>query len=298
MLRTLALAMAASLLACRPDLGPSDSLVSSVRVLAVRATPPEAKPGTHATYEALVVGPEDDGAAPLLWRWCRAPKPLAENNVVSPSCLEASSLSPAGFGMPLDAVSPVDACSLFGPDTPPGGFRPRDADETGGYYAPLRLDVDGVAPAFYLARIVCNLAEAPTDVASQLAHDYVPNANPHLASIVARVDGNEVTLDAVRVNAAVVLEASWSAEDAETFVYFDRESQVLSTQRESMRVAWHATSGRFETESTGRAADDRATTTDDVWTAPTAPGEVRIWVVLRDSRGGVDFASRAVQVVP
>ena len=71
----------------------------------------------------------------------------------------------------------------------------------------------------------------------------------------------------------------------------------MTTQRESMQVAWYSSGGTLDTESTGRAADDLATTTDDGWDAPESAGTVHLWVVLRDSRGGADFAETDVTVV-
>ena len=56
-------------------------------------------------------------------------------------------------------------------------------------------------------------------------------------------------------------------------------------------MAWYSSGGALDTESTGRAPDDTGTTTDDGWLAPAAPGTVHLWTVLRDSRGGVDFAT-------
>jgi hypothetical protein len=57
-----------------------------------------------------------------------------------------------------------------------------------------------------------------------------------------------------------------------------------------MRVSWFATAGSFAHEITGRAEDETATSSDNVWTAPTMGGPVHLWIVLRDSRGGSDFA--------
>jgi hypothetical protein len=289
-----ALAMAS----CVPGLGPGDWLVASPRILAIQAEPPEGKPGATATYRALVVTPQGTtGVAGVDWRWCVAPEPLTENGAVASACLGTASLRPAGTGPTITAATPTDACSLFGPDTPPGGFRPTDPDATGGYYQPLRTDSAGAPTTFGLVRVLCNLARAPAATASQFAATYVLNANPHLLPLVARVSGAVVDLASVPRSAAVDLEAAWPAGDAETFVYFDPDSQTLSTQRESMRVAWFATAGSLATESTGRAADDPLATTTNTWTAP-AGGTAHLWVVLRDNRGGVDFASYDVTLAP
>lgn len=283
--------------ACRPDLGPADSLVTAPRILAIQGEPPEVKPGAPASYTALVASAGRSVAgAPILWRWCLAPKPVVENGAVSTGCLEASSLAAAGTGPAVSAVTPANACALFGPDTPPGGLRPHDPDSTGGYYQPLRADL-GASTTFDLARVLCNLASAPADVATQYARDYAPNANPHLLPLVATVGGAAASFDAVSPGASVHLEAGWLAADAETYAYFDPAAQSLVTRRESMRVAWYASAGVLDTESTGRAEDDPSTVTDNVWTAPTS-GRADLWLVLRDGRGGVDFATYPIRVAP
>ncbi len=285
--------------ACKPDLGPGDSLVTSTRILAVRADPPEAAPGKGVTYSALVAGADGTvHGAPIVWSYCTAPKPIGENNAVSAACSNAASLVPAGAGPTIGAPPPKDACSRFGPDTPPGGFRPRDPDVTGGYYQPLRLDLDGADATFELMRVTCNLANAPPDVASAFVAAYTPNANPRLAPLGASVAGAPVALDAIRAGSRVSFEASWDASDAEAYAYYDIASEELVTKREAMRVAWYATGGAFDSESTGRAENDTATSTANGWTAPDAVGPIHAWVVLRDSRGGIAFASYEIAVVP
>ncbi len=70
-------------------------------------------------------------------------------------------------------------------------------------------------------------------------------------------------------------------------------------QREAMQVAWYTTAGTLDTESTGRSSTDDATTSDNFWTAPSSAGAIAtLFVVLRDSRGGVDFASVELTVAP
>lgn len=83
---------------------------------------------------------------------------------------------------------------------------------------------------------------------------------------------------------------------AERFVAFDIETQALADQRESIAVAWFATAGSFDSDRTGRSAADPAVTSDNGWTAPATPGPVRLWVVLRDDRGGTGWAEYALEV--
>jgi hypothetical protein len=284
---------------CKPDLTVDDWLVTSSRVLAVKSEPAEAKPGAPLTYTAFLASADgaSDGSAILL-SFCTAPKPPTENNVVSTACLDSSSLVQAGNGLSVVATTPANACALFGPDTPPGGFRPRDPDTTGGYYQPLRLDLPSAAPTLHLERVLCDLGSAPFDIAAAFAQQYVPNSNPHLAPLVAAVGGQPVSIGSIPRGARVELRASWSAADAESYAYFDPAAQTIAARRESMRVAWYVNAGTLDTESTGRAEDDPELSTDNAWTAPSIPGAAKLWLVLRDSRGGSDFASYDLIVSP
>jgi hypothetical protein len=284
---------------CVPSLGPGDSLLTSTRIRAVRADPAEAAPGAMVTFTALVAGPGGTvNDAGVDWSFCTAPKPLTEDNVVSNACLDASSLVAAGVGPTTMAATPSNGCSVFGPDVGSTGARPRDPDGTGGYYQPLRADLAGTDRAFELARIHCDLANADATAAAAFAAAYTLNLNPVLSPLTATIDGAPVALAAIPTGARVILEASWPSSSAETFAFFDQASQTVTTQREAMQVAWYSSGGSLDRESTGRAADDLATTTDDGWDAPSTAGTVHVWVVLRDSRGGAAFAEYDLGVGP
>jgi hypothetical protein len=255
------------------------------------------------TFTALVAGPGGSVAdAPIAWSFCVAPKPITEDNVVSDACLSApgsSSLVALGSGPTVTAPLPANACSTFGPDTVSAAFRPRDPDITGGYYQPLRADLSGADTAFDLARIHCDRANASGASATAFAAAYTLNQNPALLPLTATTaaDGAAVDLSAVPPGAHLELQASWDASSAETFAYYDPTSSTVTTQREAMQVSWYDAAGTLATGSTGRAADDLATTTSVGWTAPASAGATYLWIVLRDSRGGVDFTEVDVTVV-
>jgi hypothetical protein len=64
-----------------------------------------------------------------------------------------------------------------------------------------------------------------------------------------------------------------------------------------MRVSWFASAGTFEHDRSGRPeADAGSPFSDNAWTAPSEAGDVRLWVVLRDDRGGVGYGSFYVHV--
>jgi hypothetical protein len=284
---------------CIPSLGPGDSLITSTTILAIRAVPAEAAPGTSVTFSAFVVDPSGTVAAPrIVWDFCTAPLPLTEDNVVSNACLGAGSIVAAGFGGTTTTNTPAKGCSIFGPDEIQGGYRPPDPDGTGGYYQPLRADLADAPTAFELARIRCDLADASASAVSAFTAAYKLNLNPTLLPVTAMVNDAAAPLTAIPAGATVTLVASWPASSAETFAYYDPVSATVTTQRESMQVAWYSTAGALETEATGRASTDLATTSTNTWTAPSAPGNSHLFVVLRDSRGGVDFTDTELTVVP
>ncbi|HEY3820002.1 MAG TPA: hypothetical protein VGL81_22710 [Polyangiaceae bacterium] len=294
-----ALALACATATCVPSLGPGDSLITTTRILAVRADPAEAAPGAMVTFTSFVASPGGTVTdAAIDWSFCTAPKPLTEDNVVSNACLDSSSLVAAGAGPTTMAATPGNGCSIFGPDVGSAGLRPRDPDGTGGYYQPLRADLTGTGSVFELARIHCDLAAADATAAAAFAAAYTLNLNPQLLPLTASLGGASTALTGIPAGAHVTLEASWPDASAETFAYFDPVAQAVTSQRESMQVAWYSSGGALDTESTGRASDDTATTSDDGWTAPSTGGTVHVWIVLRDSRGGVDFAGYDLVVGP
>jgi len=241
------------------------------------------------------------------------------------------------FQAPVTAADPNDpmtvgACSIFGPLRPPldPNARPRDPDITGGFYEPVRATLPVTDPAragggaallgFDLERIQCRLANAPNDVANQFnnpydaamnPNGYTPNSNPSLAQLTWAINGEAPSLlppiaagmpapaaPVIAPGQHVALEASWSADSVETFPVYSIQTASLSPQREAMRVSWFATAGELEHDVSGRAADDPALTADNDWTAPATAGAVHLWLVLRDSRGGVDFAEYELDVSP
>jgi hypothetical protein len=226
---------------------------------------------------------------------CTAPKPPTEDNAVSAACTDdPSALAPIATAPTVTATIPSDACMLFGPDVPPGGFRPRDPDPTGGYYQPVLADASdaGAALAFGFTRITCNLPTAPPDVAHDYQTMYVANANPTLLPLA--IDG--ASADDVPAGADVTLVASWPPEAVESYLYFDPDAQVLVTRREAMRVSWFATAGTLAVDATAVAETDDATSVSTTWHAPTTPGPAWLWLVLRDSRGGIATQTVAITV--
>jgi len=299
--------------ACKPMVGRAPSLIVGPEVLAVRGVPAEAKQGESVTYDLLVASLDGTVAdPPSNWDLCLTPKPPAESNSVAAACVDA----PPGDAQGADysALVPLNACTLFGPIAPPPQAnqppsRPRDPDSTGGYYLPVRAVVSGLTDrnlvAFDMQRISCNLVGASALVIQDYNTRYKPNANPALAGLDwVTSDANSASLAdgtvVIPSGGIVTLRASFTPDSAEIYPVFDSNLQGLVDRRESMSLGWFATAGAFEHDRTGRAESDPETTSDNTWTSPAVNEvtSVSLWLVLRDSRGGVDFASYQLTVAP
>ena len=270
---------------CESALDQRLSLVEEPRVLAVTSEPAEGKPGDTITLSALVASADGSLTAPPAWALCTAPKPPTEDNAVADGCLGSTQVVALGTAPTATTQIPTDACQLFGPDVPGSGFRPRDPDPTGGYYQPVRADAGEAGLAFGFARITCKLGSAPADVAHDYQTMYVANKNPTLAPI---------TVDHVAADTDVTLTAAW--DPPEQYLYYDPSSQTLITRRESMRVSWFATAGSLPVDATAVGEDDPATSVSTTWHTPAQAGPAWVWLVLRDSRGGIATRSAAITV--
>ena len=277
---------------CQDALDQRLAIVKEPRVLAIVAEPPEVRPGNDVMLTALAGGPDGALEAVPAWSLCAAPKPPTEDNAVADGCL-ADQVVALGSAAAITATVPTDACRTFGPDVASTGFRPRDPDPTGGYYQPVRADLAALDAAFGFARITCNLANAPGDVAQAYRTMYVANTNPTLDPL--SIDGAPSTTT-VPASSDVRLVASWPSDAVETFLYFDPDTQTLVTRRESMRVSWFATGGALAVDASAVAEDDPARSVTTTWQVPEVAGPATIWLVLRDSRGGIATQTIAVDV--
>jgi hypothetical protein len=300
--------------ACKPDLGTPASLVVEPRIIAVVQEPPEVAPGAMTQAELFAVEPagrirpSPDG---VLWDLCLAPKPPAENNVVSRACLAGGDgLMPVGMGVTVSVPIPPTACALHGPDTPPTKpgeppLRPRDADVTGGYYQPVsvRLRTSG-EQAFGLERLRCNLPGVSGDVAQDFSKRYPANKNPIIGGLT--VEGAPLSpigdpampppSAAVSAGRPVPLELTWPAAARESFPVFDVGRRQIVDHVEELVASWFVTGGALARDRAGRGENEAQNTVSNVWTAPAAPGPVHLWVVLRDNRGGTAVAEYLLQV--
>jgi hypothetical protein len=74
---------------------------------------------------------------------------------------------------------------------------------------------------------------------------------------------------------------------------FDPNLRQLEERQEELLLSWYASDGQIATH---RTAPSGAVTAGNRWVAPERRGEARLWVVIRDGRGGVGWGSVVILV--
>lgn len=295
---------------CVPDVGLPPSRLQAPRVLAVRSDPPEVAPGETSQLAVIIAGPgvDDDPRAATeslkdtRWALCTASKPPVDSNGVSDRCLQDDDarvpLPQTGSAV---AVSiPLDACARFGPQTPPmqpgqPPGRPRDPDETGGYYQPVWAHIPAWGlTAMAAVRIVCGLAQATPAAARTYRLSYRRNRHPAIGALHAEHDGQPLPFSAVPAGASVRLRLTPAPPSAESFLRFDPATQTLGWIDERLRVSWFSAHGHFALATTGSVGSEPV---EVMWSTPESSGPTWVWTVLRDNRGGVDVFAQHIDVV-
>lgn len=213
--------------------------------------------------------------------------------------------------------------------------RPVDPDPSGGYYQPVVLG-SGIGAALASVRLACGVAGVPSSEAVRYNQGARPNENPAIDRLEITSGGARPIAAGVERPGATVaagarldLRAVWTAcprepvcgdglctagenqstcsadcRDApkgctgsETYLWPNPETRSVQERREGITVSWFSDRGVFADEQTGRTeSDPDGVDAANVWTAPSEPGPVRLWVVLRDDRGGVGWGEYVVQV--
>jgi len=269
--------------ACRStDFDPA-SYVSGVRVLAVKAEPPELAPGESSTLTALNVDTEGRPVA-LVWYRCLV-KPLPDRPIAD-ECVTGdtpSALMAVGNGSPLDYTMPVVAPADLGLP-----------DSTGGFYVPLiaRATAGDSGLSFgYRLRLATGGPRNQNPVLVSVAHD---NVHPKGAS-TGEPDQlfDEGTPIAISAGQEVTLRADFAPGSAETYDVVIPGTPAR-TVTETLSVSWFATGGSFTEDVTSPDKPDTKLRLDE--RVPPPGTTMDLWIVAHDERGGADFLHRTLVV--
>ena len=286
---------------CAPTFEDRPWLVEEARILAVTASPAEARPGEGVNLRALVADPDGEVTLAPQWTVCTQPRTIDERTAVSRECALGDALMPVGS----PAFVPGDACALFGPNPPPmvgdePARRPTDPDPSGGYYLPVGVGLSSLElQGFGFVRLRCDLAGATRAVFDEWERRYELNVEPTVDG-VRLIDGEQridladgpVTVDA---DASITLEAVMPSSASEPYVVYDASLGALLDRSEVLTVHWYVTEGELERGQQTWSGDE-ASLPAVQWQAPDTEASVAGWVVVVDDRGGTTWSSFAIEV--
>lgn len=246
---------------------PDRALVDDLRILGIRAEPPEAAPGATVALDALIADPQAaQRDVRVAWAICTP----GEGGVGT--CGDPSRVTPLGTSM--QATWTVTPDLLDDAADPAAG---RDV------YVVFGVEADPVGGE----------VEAPHDVAFKrirISTAAVPNANPRIEQFeVAGSVAGSAALD-VAGGTELALDVRAAPDARETFRQADGRDAL-----EDARYSWWMTGASVESSVT--YGDDRGVSVNR-WRLPAGAEATHatIWVVLRDGRGGTDWASQQVRL--
>jgi hypothetical protein len=302
-LSVIAMGALVPLVACGNDFDPG-SRVTSLRVLAVRADVPYARPGEEVHLEALAFDPQE-GTRTLTWGWTTCVNPAQST---PEGCLEQITIDTRA-GRPPEFVIGVDLDTYV--------IRiPSDVlaslPEAGRAHATLGVVAIacpgtlrfGVGPLGYLCTDAGGRVLGTRDVIAGMKRIFLRehdrNENPVIASVTW--DGaawNEDDVKTVRACDGEPNEYDDCDGEKHTIAAWPAAGSVESgvdehgTPFEEQIVAqYYATEGIFERDVRIGAAPETG------WVArrPARGTIVTLWLVVRDNRGGMSWTSRRVRV--
>ncbi len=292
------------LASCAGDFTPYNE-VKSLRILALQAEPPNPRPGQTSVLRALVVSP-DNQPITYEWSWCPA---VGSANAGYPCLLDEQTLRGelnavlvgAGDAVPTydlgtateallaHAISPLvlkTACPRLIEES--AGMLTEDCTQSFSVY--LRLTV----------HTANETVTAIDKLAWQYRDDATPNQNPMVTSLgqVTRTGYDAFAKDGTTLlqrNQRVTVHADIPETAAQPYTMASGQAA-----REQLLFTWFVDAGDTEAVRTtfidGEVTWEVATQND--WNLPTtddAPNAAaRLWLVVRDNRGGV--AWHAAQV--
>lgn len=272
---------------CTSEFDPA-SFVDKLRLLAVKAEPPDVAPGFATMLSATTANP--GGSAPTItWDACLLPPPPATGEAVNQDCIALPegdpSLVPFGQGDSVAATMPMLSPSMIGLP-----------DQTNGFYLPVRVKLDtggSSLVAFFRLRIFLGALTANP-----------PNHNPSLTGIftvpVADAGAAEespldpTTPATVHENYQLNLRALVTGDSQEAYKVYDGDPRTTPPRdvTETVRISWFTTAGRFTNDVTGVDKPDTTLILDKH--LPPSGSVIDLWAVARDERGGSDVLHRTL----
>lgn len=316
-IRFVALAVLAVLTAsCQEDFAPYNRL-TALRALAIRSNPPTPGPGETATLDALIYTP-DGAPVTHAWSWCPLPGPASAGYPCQVTDQELAMLAGGGTLPPLDLGTAPTAtlAHSFDPQILAQACA-RVAGEAegllncnGGFPIQVRLTVTSggdTVDTVTTLRLRFDPADAPNDNPSISTISAVPENGPEqtikddpivtpiVDALVPPVNPI-VTLPRDEETPLVITPAG---ELAQPYNGPNDEGERVD-QTERLRISWFVETGSTKSDQTsfnierGPLAQALRNEWTPALTKDYAKETARIFVVVRDNRGGVGWRSGIV----
>jgi hypothetical protein len=265
-----------------------DYVVSSLRLLDVKAEPAEVPSGGMTTMQAIWANPGKP-APTISWEYCTLRAAPGSGSNVNPDCIQPDMAAPY-----LKSIGTGDTVSFTMPDiviTQLGL-----PDYTDGFYLPVRLRLTQgtqyVTAIFDLRIYPGMITPNPPNKNPTLMGLYrVPQVDAGATMQMEIVDG---VAPEVHKGDVVDLRALLTADSQESYLTFsgDPSKGTLKTAHntETVTVDWLVTAGELDHAQTGVEKPTVTWTLDKYLPAPGTP--VDLWLVARDERGGSDVMHR------
>lgn len=309
-MKTVWLIVIAVLAACVDEFDPY-SEVAGHRVLGIRAEPPDLRAGESGTIDALVTSE----APTYAWSWCPfafggasgTECPISEDQLRALVAASGSDVVPPAYDLGTAATATfehtipkqllADLCAELGSaELPEGVSLPR---------------CDGRFEVSIMARVAAGGLTIAGFRKLGLIYDdaRVPNANPRVVGGRLSVRGAPPFELVVGDVTSVVRDVEYTVEvdvpedQAETFEDVDEAGQPIAS-RERLVISWFHEGGELDKNRTSYidGLTDFTNLRSNSWRTPTldelATERAHLYFVIRDERGGLDWLTADLELLP
>lgn len=310
--RIFPLVTCALLAACEQSFTPYHEL-EGFRVLSIRADQPALREGETTTLEALTFLERGDPAdVRFAWSWCPLRLPSSEGGHCALTEAQVEELLDAPPGSVSFDLGDEPTATFAYPGAAAAVRAACDSQAAASEARPLLVDCEGGLPISIRADITHGEQTIRAQKQLRLVfEDAAPNQNPSLGEVSFRrlakkeafapwAEGETATLV---LGDDYELSVDVAADAAESFVPAATDVEPNpAARRESLFLTWFITTGSVRYARTWFIDDSTALDRlgENEWSLPKAGDEpsdtARLFLVLRDERGGVAWTERRVEL--
>jgi len=288
-----------TLAACAEPDFPVYNELEGMRVLAVRATPPDLVPGESTEIDALIYDP----GGTVKRRWSLCPWPSDPNDgytcVVDQTLWDQAWMAAGLTDAPSLALGKADSAVLSVPDDLEG-LRAVCHELTAQVGASVSLPPDCEERWNWTIRLSVSAdaerIETVRDVPLLLSETPERNKNPLLKDLTIEVDGARRSAQNARLDndREVELRIRIASDQAERYTpprALGEPMSDLTPRDEALIFTWFVEGGETDRIRTTfrEGVETLSQASKNRWHTPKAQKSAALFVVVRDNRGGVDF---------